>query len=127
MRAWPAVVLLTLAHQAQAGNFATCILDKMPGSVSQAMNAAAWQSCTQDYPDRFLGVVQGSGRGLFGFADGSACTLKKAAGTTFPPSAGAIARACRCLYDKPNPFDKPDLSSPDPVMCEYSQIDRFLR
>jgi len=120
-------VLLLLGSQAHASNFAKCILEKMPGSANQAMNAAIWQTCSRDHPLRFRGIEKGSGRGLFGFADGNACTIKKAAGTTFPPSAGAIARACKCLYDEPGPWDKPDPQASGPAMCEYSQIDQFLR
>ena len=109
-------VLVMLATEAQASNFATCILDKMPGSANQVMHAAVFQSCSREHPLEYRGVEKGEGRGLFGFSDGNDCTIKRAAGTTFPPSAGAIARACRCLYDKP------DLNSSEPAMCESPPV-----
>ena len=94
-------LLLLAASPAWAANFATCILDKMPGTQNGAVHVAVLQSCGQEHPARYSGVRKGDGRGLFGFSDGNACTLKKAASTPFQPSAGAIAVACRCLYDKP--------------------------
>lgn len=120
------LLLLLFSAPAMASNFATCILDKMPGSSNQAMHAAVVQLCLADHAAGFAGVIQGSGRGWLGFSSGNACTLKKAAGTPFGMSAGVIATACRCLYDEPNPFFKPDPRSSDPVMCAYSRIDRFL-
>jgi hypothetical protein len=108
-----------LSGPAVASNFAQCILEKMPGSANQAMHAAIFQTCARDHPTQYRGIEKGEGRGLFGFSDGNACTIKKAAGTTFQPSAYAIARACKCLYDAPNPFDKPDPGAPGPVLCAY--------
>lgn len=112
-------LLMLLSGSAMAANFATCILDKMPGSANQAMHAAVIQLCLAEHPAGNSGVVKGSGRGWLGFSSGSACTVKKAAGTPFGMSAGAIAFACRCLYDEPNPFEKPDPSAPGPTMCSY--------
>lgn len=111
------IAFAVMATTAHAGNFATCILDKMPGSSNGATHAAVWRSCSNEFPGRFTGVEQGTGRGLFGFDDGNACTIKKAASTTYAMSANTIGVACRCLYDKPNPFDKPDLQDSRPVMC----------
>lgn len=96
----PALLLLAAAP-AWAANFATCLLDKLPGTQNGAVHAAVFQTCGQEHPSLYSGVEKGSGRGIFGFSDGNACTLKKAASTSFQPSAGAIAVACRCLYDKP--------------------------
>lgn len=95
------LVLLLFAAPAWAGNFATCLLDKLPGTQNGAVHAAVFQTCGQEHPSRYSGVEKGSGRGIFGFSDGNACTLKKAASTSFQPSAGAIAVACQCLYEKP--------------------------
>ncbi|WP_127806795.1 hypothetical protein [Hydrogenophaga sp. NH-16] len=88
----------------QAGNFASCILEKMPGSSNAATNAAVFQSCSAENPSLYRGVKMGSGRGLFGYKDGNACIIKLAASTQFQPAAASIAAACRCLYNKP-PFD----------------------
>jgi len=103
--------------QAAAGNFAECILDKMPGSSNFATNTAVFLACGQEYPNRYLEIRRGSGRGLLGFKDGNACTIKKAAGTTFPASAGAIAVACRCLYDEP-----PYSTNKSALMCESPPV-----
>lgn len=96
------LVVLLFASQAHASNFAECILDRMPGASNHATNNAVWQACSQKHADRYFAVKKGSGRGLFGFADGNACTIKKAGGTTHNQSASVIAYACRCLYDKPD-------------------------
>lgn len=109
-----ALVLVVLSVPSWAGDFATCVLDKMPGSSNGATHAAVIQACGGEHPGRFFNIKKGSGRGLFGFKDGNACTIDKAKQTSFQPSAGVIAVACRCLYDKAsmendtcaNPFDR---------------------
>lgn len=90
-----------VAMPAMAGNFATCLLDKMPGSVNGATHAAIMRTCLGEFPGGFTGVVRGSGRGIFGFKDENACVIKKAKDTTFQSSAGAISAACHCLYKQP--------------------------
>lgn len=96
-----------------ASNLAACILEKMPGSSNEAVNAAVWQTCRKEFPQGFYEIKKGDGRGLFGFSDGNACTLKKAAGTSWQPSALAISRACMCLYDKPGYEGE---------MCDYRPV-----
>lgn len=98
---WSIAALVLAASPAWAANYATCILDKMPGTANWATHTAVLQTCSHEHPARFSGVKKGSGRGLFGFADGNACIIKKAASTSFQPAATAIASSCRCLYDKP--------------------------
>lgn len=98
---WIFAALTLAAAPAWAGNYATCVLDKMPGTQNGATHAAVVQSCGQEHPARYSGVKKGDRRGLFGFSDGNACIIKKAASTSYQPAAGAIAVACRCLYDKP--------------------------
>lgn len=98
---WIFAALTLAAAPAWAANYATCILDKMPGTQNGAVYAAVFQTCGQEHPSRYSGVEKGSGRGIFGFSDGNACILKKAASTPYQPSAAAISVACRCLYDKP--------------------------
>ena len=68
--------LLLISAPAWAANYATCVLDKMPGAANWATHAAVLQTCSQEHPERFSGVKKGSGRGLFGFDDGNACTSK---------------------------------------------------
>lgn len=105
--------LLLLPMVAFGGNFATCILDKMPGISNQATHAAVWRTCSAKYPERYLNIEQGEGRGIFGFSDGDACTIEKASSTPLQISASAIGNACRCLYNKPT-FDK--------AMCDYPPV-----
>lgn len=92
---------LLFSGNAIAGNFAECILDKMPGSTNGATHAAVFRACTQEHPGNYEAIEKGSGRGLFGFKDQNACTIKKARDTPFPYSAGAISIACGCLYSEP--------------------------
>ncbi len=94
-----AALLLAAPGVALAANYATCLLDKLPGTSNQATHAAIVQTCMHEHPAQFGGVEQGSGRGLFGFKDGNACTIKKAKDTTFQASAAMMAAACRRLYD----------------------------
>lgn len=111
------IAALTLATTpAWAGNFATCVLDKMPGVQNAATSMAVMQTCRSEHPSWYSGVEKGSGRGIFGFSDGNACIIKKAASTPFQPAATAIAIACRCLYDK---------ASQDGQMCAnfFDQFD----
>jgi hypothetical protein len=100
-----------------AGDFATCILDNMPGASNGATNAAVLQSCSREHPGRYSTIKKGSGRGLFGFDDGNACVIKKAKDTSYQPAAIAISSACRCLYDK---------AQSDGEMCAnfFDQFDR---
>jgi len=93
--------LCFLSPGALAGNFAECILDDMPGASNGAASGAVFRSCSQAYPEKYYGVIKGSGKGMFGFKDGNACTIKKGKATTFQPAASAIAVACGCLYDTP--------------------------
>lgn len=117
MRHTITALLLATCGSAFAANYATCILDKMPGTQNGAAHAAVIQTCIQEHPAGYSGVAKGSGRGLFGYADGNACTIKKAASTSFQPAAVAISSACRCLYDK---------AQSDGQMCAnfFDQFDR---
>lgn len=100
MRTTPALLLL-FAGPIYAANYATCILDKMPGTANQPTHAAVVNSCTHAHPGRYSDIAQGSGRGLFGYSDGNSCTITRAKDTVFAISSMQIAQACRCLYDAP--------------------------
>lgn len=96
------VALLTFPALAQAGNYATCLLDKLPGVQNQAATSAAVQMCQTDYPGAWATVPQGDGRGLFAsYRSGSECTLEKSKDTRFVPAAQLISSACHRLYNKP--------------------------
>lgn len=99
-------VLLLVPGMALAGNFATCLLDKLPGLQSDTAAQAAYQVCLADYPGGMASVGQGSGRGFFSHDSGAECTLKKASETRSQRAGQMIGYACRTLYDEP----KPDLT-----------------
>lgn len=104
-----ALALAAIQHQATAANYATCILDKMPGAQNYAVAVAVTKLCQEKFPGGFGSVEKGSGRGLFSFNSGAECTAKKASDVRDNNAASLIYRACVLLYDKPSPFD--DLSA----------------
>ena len=83
-----AVFVATAAH---AGNYAECILDKMPGTANAPAAFAVARSCTNEYPGQYGTVERGSGLGLFGFKDPEACIIKKSRDTAQPNAALRIA------------------------------------
>ena len=108
MRLLIAALTLIFSPATFAANFATCILDKMPGTQNDIAASAVYQVCQGKHPGLFSSVVQGSGRGIFGFDSGAECTAKKAGDTRSQRGAVLIGVACRKLYDEPNPFDNYD-------------------
>lgn len=105
--AWLVIAIAPL--QAFAADYATCILDRLPGVQNDAAATAAYHLCTSKYPGGLAAVKQGSGRGLFRFDSGAECTLKKAADTRSNRAAYMIGAACRKLYDEPGPWDNFEL------------------
>lgn len=91
-------ISLLLAGNASAADYATCLLDKLPGVKNAPAHAAALNLCAQQHPDKFFEVRRGSGRGLLGPKSSEQCTLDKARDTAWQPAAGMIMRACGCLY-----------------------------
>ena len=108
MRHFAAVLLLKLAVPVWAGNFAECILDKMPGVQNDVAARAVFQICNVESPGGIQSVKQGSRIGMFGYKSGAQCTAKKAGATRSNQGAFLIGTACRQLYDE-------------------SEIDKFLR
>ncbi len=94
-----------LASPATAGNFATCLLDKMPGIQNDVAANAVYQSCIATHPGAFAPIKQGAGRGWFGYKTGADCTAEKAGATRSNRAAVLIGVACRKLYDEQTPFD----------------------
>lgn len=86
---------------AMAGNFATCLLDELPGTQNDNTAGAAYQVCSTKYPEKYNGVEQGSGRGLLGYDSGAECALAKAKDTRSQNAAGMIRVACNRLYNDP--------------------------
>ncbi|MBK0115638.1 hypothetical protein [Delftia sp. S66] len=93
-----AAALAALGTPALATDYATCLLDKLPGVKNAPAHAAALSLCAQQHPDKFFEVRRGSGRGLLGPKSPEQCTLDKARDTSWQPAAGMIMRACGCLY-----------------------------
>lgn len=116
-RAAIALAVVFAATAAHAGNFAECILDKMPGSENEAFTTSVISTCTQENPGTFYNIGKGEGRGLFGFGDGNSCIQKKTKETRNQRAAFVIANACRCLHDK---------SSFDGEMCAVRPFTPFV-
>lgn len=100
MRHTIAALLLLTTPPAFAANYATCILDKMPGVANDVAAHSVYQLCLQEHPDGLAAVPQGSGRGFFGYESGAECTAKKAGDTRSQQAAYMISGACRKLYDE---------------------------
>ena len=109
---------LLLSGNAIAGNFAECILDKMPGVSNTPAVYAVNKTCGDKYPERYMEIKQGSALGWLGFETAEACTIKKSRDTSHQGAAGSIARACRCLYQEP--------SFETGVMCAYPDWNNFI-
>lgn len=102
-----ALLLVLAAAPASAANFATCVLDKMPGTQNDVAAVAIYQVCRAKHGS-IETVAQGSGRGIFSPDSGAECTAKKAGDTRSNRAAFLIGAACRKLYDEPNPFNQYD-------------------
>lgn len=106
---------------AQAENFATCLLDELPGVQNNNSAGAAYQVCSGRYPERYTSVEQGSGRGLLGYESGAECALDKARDTRSNDAAGMIRVACNRLYNAPvtsNEQNSCNGKNPGP-WCDY--------
>jgi tripartite-type tricarboxylate transporter receptor subunit TctC len=103
-----ALILSVVASPVFAANYATCILDKMPGVANDVAARAVYQVCKKEHPGGLQAVEQGSGRGFFGYSSGAECTAKKASDTHSQQAAYMIGTACRRLYEEPNYFDRYD-------------------
>lgn len=101
MKAAVSIATLLFPAVALAGNFATCLLDKLPGVQSDVAANAAFQVCNSAFPGGLTSVPQGTGRGWFSYKTGADCTLKKAGDTRSNRAAVLIGVACRKLYDLP--------------------------
>nr|WP_185965433.1 hypothetical protein [Pseudomonas mendocina] len=96
--------LLAFSSLAQAGNYATCLLDKLPGVQNHGASVSAVRVCQSKYPGGLASVEQGAGRGLFASYDsGDECTYDKAKDTRYTGAVRVMAEACMRLYNKPQP------------------------
>lgn len=94
-------ILLACPPLVQAGNFATCLLEELPGVQNSNAAGAAYQVCTAKHPEKYDGIEQGSGRGLLGYNSGAECAMEKARDTRSNDAAGMIRVACNRLYNPP--------------------------
>lgn len=112
--------LLTLAVHAQAGNYATCLLDKLPGLENDHAASAAVEVCREKFPGGLESVPKGSGRGMFSFESGADCALSKSGDTRSRDAAYMIRASCNRLYDVPQPSTKEACEKENPgPWCSY--------
>lgn len=113
--------LLAFTSLAQAGNYATCLLDKLPGVENHGASVSAVRVCQNKYPGGLAGVEQGAGRGLFAaYESGDECTYDKAKNTRYTGAVRVMAEACMKLYNKPQPSAKETCNKQNPgPWCNY--------
>lgn len=102
------LLLTALAStNANAGNYAECLLDKLPGSSNEVVTTATVRICSKKYPAMFYGVEYGAGLSVFGFgySNPDECTADKAKNTQSHSAAALIRSACMRLYTKEEPVD----------------------
>ena len=100
------LLLTALAStHANAGNYAECLLDKLPGASNQIVTSATVRVCSKKYPAMFYGVEYGAGLSVFGFgySNPDECTADKAKNTQSHSAAALIRSACMRLYTKEDP------------------------
>jgi hypothetical protein len=100
--------LLATSSLANAGDFATCLLDSLPGLENDLAASAAVTVCKTEHPGGLESVPAGSGRGMLSFKSGAECALNKSGNTRSRDAAYMIRAACNRLYDEPNFFDQFD-------------------
>lgn len=104
----PFVLSLACPLYAAAGNYATCLLNKLPGVQNQAAISAAVRLCGADYPDGLTSIEQGADRGIFAaYNSGDECLLEKSKDASHPRAVNLIRAACSRLYDESPPGFKP--------------------
>lgn len=112
MKHFAIIAALLLPVASHAGNYATCLLDKLPRTANDVAANAIVQLCFAEHPGGLHTVKQGAGRGFFGFKSGAACTAEKAGDARSTRAAQMIAAACRKLYDTPSAVFDPSTARP---------------
>lgn len=98
--------LLACPSLAMAENYATCLLDALPGVQNQAAITAAIRLCRTEHPGGLTSIEQGAGKGLFAsYKSSDECTFEKAKDTRHAGAIQLISHACRRLYNEPIPPD----------------------
>lgn len=127
-----AIAMIVMPDASYAGNYATCILDKMPGTANASTQYAIQRACSMDYPNGYYEISRGDGLGFLSFGDENSCIIKKAKDTPHQTAAGSIAKACGCLYQRPKfdgekcdyppvPWKEPD--APVPTLSPPAQAE----
>lgn len=93
---WIIAALTLAAAPAWAANYATCLLDKLPGTQNDSAASAIVSVCRSKYQGE---VKQGSGRGFFGYDSGAECLADKAKETRSSRAANLMGWACDRLYE----------------------------
>ncbi|TGA85999.1 hypothetical protein [Pseudomonas aeruginosa] len=93
-------LLTIISTSSIAGDYATCILDKMPEVQNDQTARVVISLCAGQYPNALLEVEQGSGRGLFGYNSGRDCMMAIGKETPSNLAGRMIFIACSKLYDE---------------------------
>lgn len=96
-----AALLLTLSSTVGAANYATCLLDKLPGLENDHAASAAATLCRSEHPGGLSAIPLGDGRGLTGYDSGAECALDLSGATRSRDAAYMIRAACNRLYNAP--------------------------
>ena len=99
MKAITLLFLTLLSPLAFAGDYATCLLDKLEGVQNDQAARSAIRLCLREYPGGLQSVEQGSGRGFFGYDSGDECALDNASETRSNVAGYQTRIACYRLYD----------------------------
>lgn len=100
-----ALLCLASAPALAAGNYAECILDKMPGVQNDAVALAISRTCLAEHPGGINAVEQGSGRSeWFGYNSGNECVIKKGEKVASRVGGNLLTGACNKLYDPDGPW-----------------------
>ncbi|WP_211276242.1 hypothetical protein [Halopseudomonas pachastrellae] len=101
MKAITLLFITLLSPLAFAGDYATCLLDKLEGVQNDQAARSAIRLCLREHPGGINSVEKGSGRGIFGYDSGDECALDKASDTQSNVAGYQVRVACYRLYDKP--------------------------
>lgn len=111
MKAITLLFLTLLSPLAFAGNYATCLLDKLEGVQNDRTAMVAARLCINENPDGFSGVEWGSGLGFFARYDSPLeCIHGHGRSVQSRRAMSWITSACQKLYGeaprKPDLFDE---------------------
>lgn len=87
-------------------SFAECLLEKMPGTVSDISALGSLSVCRSNHPGGMDDQSKGSGIGLLGHKGRFECMSIEAKHTRSEDASHAIGRACNHLYASKSPEKK---------------------